>query len=250
MKEFVGNDIDKYLLQFEVKKLLSENFKVMSFRSGVDLLPIKPSLAPKLVKLWASALSRDLNDRLVLEDSEEYPFRENNSVILVQDRNNSDLVSIFLYRPILNNTDSSKANGIYLNICLVDERYQWKGLTSSLTQMAIREFQPEFLVLHSQNEIMVQTLRKFCPKGSLFPIDGNLPNDYNFLTQQFTKIPSNFDPSTLVEKSLYCNGAPLCGDRLERHSNHEDIRNFFEKNVDFQKGDSVLVIGFLNQIAL
>lgn len=243
--EIDESNLKNYLNQYEVLNPLPSPFKVYLFTSGEALLPIKSEISAKLIKLWSSALARDVSDPLVLEDSEKYSFKDDDMAIVVVDSNNTDFASIFLYRRLFNAENSQTPEGIYLNICLVDQRYQGKGITSKLIQKSIEDIRPKYLVLHTQNELMVQTLRKFVTKGNLFPIDGQLPTELDFLKTKHTENLDNFNPITMIENSLYCKGNPLLGDRIERHSVHQDIREFFQNNVNFQRGDAVLVVGIL-----
>lgn len=116
---------------------------------------------------------------------------------------------------------------------------------SRLIARSIEDTNPPFLTLHTQNQHMVQTVRKFCPKGYLFPIDGTIPKPILEMGSAFAKYPDRYNRELMLEHGFYLEGNPLYGDRKERVSSHSDIRNFFKENVDFQNGDSLLVIGII-----
>jgi len=222
------------------KALGPHNLKAFSFTSGEQLLPFKEMLNPKFQKLWASALSRSSTDNLVIEDSSEYPYLPTDKVIIIKN-SQGEIPVLFSYRDVAT-TDS---RGLYLHICLVDKKYQGMGLMRALTKYVIDKTKPEFISLMTQNEHMVQTLRPFCPPGSLYPIDGKPPEKILAIANNLIPHESNFDKNTFVWKRVYSNGSPLYGDRMERHSNHPEIRNYFEKNINFQDGDAVLIVGKL-----
>lgn len=235
---------DSYLRHFQRKDLaIPGNLRIFSFQNGTDLEPFRQQLSPGLIRLWASALSRDETDPLVLEDSSKYPYKDDH-IILLQDKDTKEFPAIFLYKPLTEHLDAIGV-GLYLNICLVHQDYQGQGLVSSLLENRIAEFQARFLVLHTQNEYMVQALRRFCPQGYLFPIDGQISKELLHVARSYVHNHKDFDPKTMVEKGLYCKGNPLYGDRKERHSSHKDIRLFFHRHVNFQKGDSALVLGII-----
>lgn len=242
MTERKQDDLRLLLDQHEILGVVPEPFRAYSFSSGGEILAAKERLAPRFVSLWASSLSRNVDDPLVLRDSDTYPYGDD-SLIIVEDKANGNFAAIFLYRTLSSDEFPSQHNGLYLHICLVNKRYQGKGLTSRLIARTLSQTKAEYIALHTQNEYMVQTLRKFIPKGRLFPIDGTLPTEYDIARRLHTSKPENYDESVMVERGLYAHAEPLYGDRKERHSTHPDIREFFQKNVDFQHGDSVLVIG-------
>lgn len=222
------------------KTLGSRNLKAFSFTNGGQLLPFKEILGPKFQRLWASALSRPLDDNLVMEDSSEYPYLSKDKIIIIKD-DKSEIPVFFSYRDVITPGDM----GLYFHICLVDKEYQGMGLTTSLIKYAINESKPKFIALMTQNQHMVQTLRPFCPSGLLFPIDGSPPDDLKAIANILIANKPDFNENTFVWKGVYSDGSPLYGDRAERRSNHPEIRDYFEKNVNFQNGDAVLIIGKL-----
>jgi hypothetical protein len=116
-----------------------------------------------------------------------------------------------------------------------------------LIAKSIDDLDVSHLTFHTQNQHMVQAVRRFCPKDRLFPIDGNVPEDVKEMGISFAKYPERYDSNLMVEKKFYVEGSPLYGDKKERISSHEDIKLFFEQNVNFQEGDSVLVIGLIDR---
>ncbi|QQG41372.1 MAG: hypothetical protein HYV90_04410 [Candidatus Woesebacteria bacterium] len=264
------------------KALGPHNLKAFSFTSGEQLLPFKEMLNPKFQKLWASALSRSSTDNLVIEDSSEYPYLPTDKVIIIKN-SQGEIPVFFSYRDVAT-TDSrglylhiclvdKKYQGMGLMRALtkyvIDEApstlrsgyllpsFVGSGIppkrNSSLPSESSRsgyfakgdKTKPGFISLMTQNEHMVQTLRPFCPPGSLYPIDGKPPEEILAIANNLIPHESNFDKNTFVWKRVYSNGSPLYGDRMERHSNHPEIRNYFEKNINFQDGDAVLIVGKL-----
>lgn len=232
---------EQLLKQHLIDLKLGENLQTYSFTNGVELAPFRKTFSLKFQKLWASALARDLEDNLVIEDSALYPYAPTDRVIILQ--NDMKEIPVFLsYRDIVAPNDLV---GIYLHICLIDEKYQGKGLARTLLEHIIEKSDANFIALTTQNEHMVQALRPFCPQGLLFPVDGNPPDEIKAIANSLVANKTNFDEKTFVRKSVYSNGSPLYGDRLERHTTHKDIRSFFETNINFQEGDAVLIIGIL-----
>lgn len=223
----------------QVEGVLPENYQVYHFDSGSELTPFTEVLMPDLIRVWGSALSRSDDDPLVVEDSAKYPFVNTNSLFLVEDQDG--LAAIYLYHPI----EYQGMRGVYVNICLVDQEHQGQGLMKRLIQASIERTEAKFLCLHTQNPHMVRTVRSFCPEGYLFPIDSSVSGQGLELAQLFCHNAQQFDGPVMIERGMYLGGNPLYGDRRERRTTDVDIEAFFENNVDFQKGDSVLVIGFL-----
>lgn len=211
--------------------------KLYYAESGAELAPYKDELLPLLRPMWASALSRPLEDELVVKDSDQYTFSEKNRVYLVL--SGSDISAIFLHKA----KEYRDIPGLGVGICLVHENYQGQGLMSQLIKLAIWDTSAQFLVLNTQNQHMVQTIRQFCPKGYLHPIDSPIPDEIRAMAQSFVHHPDQYDAEHMIERRFYSDGNPLYGDRRNRISTHEDIQRFFEENVHFDQGDSVLVIG-------
>lgn len=212
---------------------------VYEFENGELLETYREELLPKLVSLWSSALSRTKDDSLVVEDAGKYPFEDRFKVLLVV--KDDDVAAIYLYTSL----EYQGVKGVNVNICLIDERYQGKGLMKKLIRKSIEDTKAVFMKFNTQNEHMVAVARSFCPSGLLFPIDGEVSGGGAEMAEFFSGKREEFEVSTMVQKKMYGNGSPLYGDRLERRSVHEDIRNFFDNNIDFKNGDAVMVIGFI-----
>jgi len=230
---------DVFLENHKQDLQLYPGLRVFSFPSGDNLLPLKSDLSPKFEKLWASALSRQIDDKLVIDDSAVFPYLPTDKVIILQN-DKQEIPVFFSYREI---ETPKNGLGLYLHICLIDQAYQGKGLAKKVLAHVINLTNAKYIALTTQNEHMVQTLRPFCQKGNLYPIDAAPDEDMGEIASILISNKAGFNVDTFIRKSVYANGSPLYGDRVERHSNHEDIRNYFIKNVDFQKGDALLVIG-------
>lgn len=230
---------EQLLKNYTIDIDLNTDLQTFSFTNGEQLLPFKEYLEPKFQKLWASALSREPDDKLVIEDSAIFPYAPTDHIIITQ----NPLIEFpvfFSYRDLVAPNGDA---GIYLHICLIDQKYQGKGIVKKFLSQVIEKTNSKFVALTTQNEHMVQALRPFCPIGSLFPIDGMPPDEIKIIADNLMTNKANFDQNTFVIKGVYSNGSPLYGDRVERHTKHTDVRSYFEKNVDFQKGDAVLVVG-------
>ena len=107
---------------------LNAVLEAFSFTTGEQLLPFKNFLRPKFQQLWASASSRKLNDELVVKDSDIFPYAPADHVIIVQ--NSQKEISVFFsYRDVVA-LDGSL--GVYLHICLIDQKYQGQGIVKKL----------------------------------------------------------------------------------------------------------------------
>jgi len=229
------------LSRFERKGIIQGNYQTLFVVKGSDLLPYRQSIVPRLNKLWTSALKRDSNDELVIKDSTTYPFSEKHRVFLVQDNTNKDVVAIYTHRKeIVENISILK-----IGICLVHSNFQGKGIIGKLIEQSIKDLDTNILSFHTQNQHMVRAVRKFCPPGNLFPVDGNIPNEIKEIGVKMAKYPERFDADHMIERKFYLEGNPLYGDRKEIVNKSKTISNFFETNVDFQNGDSLLVIGLI-----
>ncbi|MEK7497638.1 MAG: hypothetical protein AAB656_01835 [Patescibacteria group bacterium] len=241
--EFVN--ADKYLLKREIEGTIPAGLKHFRFKSGSEFSYIKSYILPYIIPLWASALSRPMDDQLVLEDSIKHPFDEYFFVDLVlNDRiNEKEAAAIYIYKAI----QYKQITGLNVHICLVHEDYQGYGLMNKLIRSSIDTTQAQFLTLHTQNQHMVQAVRSFCPKGFLFPIDGIPPLGIRQMADSIEKESNKpkYDENVMVIRGMFGAGTPLYGDRKERIGNHTDIRTFFLNNVNFQKGDGVLIIGLI-----
>lgn len=243
MVENSTSDLEKYLSQYQVEGVVRlPGSRTYSFPNGEELLPIKELVLPKLVPLWADALNREETDTLVVEDSSKYPFEAKNRVMLVEDAN-KEFAAVFLYHPV----QYKEVAGLGLGICLVPKRYQGHGLMNQLIADRIGAIKPRFLSCHTQNQMMVAAVRKFCPQGYLYPIDGQIPEDVVQMGKDMSPDLEKYDSESMVERGFYCKGNPLYGDRQEWITKDQSIRYFFARHVDFQKGDSIRIIGFIPQ---
>lgn len=189
-------DLNSALSPFWVSLNLGVAFDVYSSKSGLLLEPLKTMLLPKLRPMWANALSRSIDDNLVIEDSEAYTFSEKNRVYIVTVGN--EIVAIYLHKI----KEYEGVRGLGVGICLVDEKFQGQGLMSKLIARSIDDIKPSFLALHTQNQHMVQAVRKFCPKGYLFPIDGKQPDLIKAMGRQFSHNPEKYDPDLMLERGF------------------------------------------------
>ena len=218
---------------------LGDGLMVLGVQSGRLLEPVRDELIDGLRSLWSSSLSRDIDDPLVVEDAEKYPFAEDNRVMLVLDGDR--LSGIYLYSPV----EYRGMKGVDIDICLVREEYQGRGIMPKLIRESIEETGAVFFKSHTQNPHMVQVFRRFAPKGYLFPIDGEVAGQGAKMARELCGKPDKFETPVMMEKSFYGGGSPLYGDRKERVAGQGDVGDFFEKNVDFQAGDAILLIGFM-----
>jgi hypothetical protein len=233
-------DINQVLSPFRTAVLGDDTHIVYFMRSGGDLEPYRQILLPFLLPLWASALSRTVDDDLVIEDAGKYPFGLFNRVYLVV--TGSEISAIYLHK--VKYYEAIPVLGV--GICLVGENYQRQGLISRLIERSIADIHPMYLTFHTQNQHMVQTGRKFCPKGSLFSIDQPIPSYIYEMGVVFAHKSDRYDVDHMIERGFYAEGNPLYGDRRPRESNAEDVRSYFHDHVNFDNGDSLLVIGSLH----
>jgi hypothetical protein len=133
--------------------------------------------------------------------------------------------------------------GLGVGICLVHQDLQGRGIMAQLITKAIKDIDVKFLVYHTQNQHMVAVGRKFCPIGRLFPVDGDIPDTVLDMGETFRHVPELYDRAHMIERNFYLDGNPLYGDRKEKISQHPEIADFFQRQVKFQNGDAVLVVG-------
>ena len=202
---------------------LEDGLMVLGVQSGSLIEPIRDELVGELRSLWSSSLSRDIDDPLVVEDAEKYPFAEDNRVMLVLDGDR--LAAIYLYSPV----EYRGMKGVDIDICLVREEYQGRGIMPKLIRESIEETGAVFFKSHTQNPHMVQVYRRFSPKGYLYPIDGEVAGQGAEMARELCAKPDKFEAPTMMEKSFYGGGSPLYGDRRERMAGQGDVRDFFEK---------------------
>lgn len=218
---------------------LGDGLTALRVSSGRLLEPVRDELVEELRSLWSSSLSRDIDDPLVVQDAEKYPFAEDNRVMLVLEGDR--LAAIYLYSPV----EYRGMKGVDIDICLVREEYQGRGIMPKLIRESIEETGAVFFKSHTQNPHMVQVYRRFAPKGYLYPIDGEVAGQGAEMARELCGKPDKFETPIMMEKSFYGGGSPLYGDRRERMAGQRDVKDFFEKNVDFQAGDAILLIGFM-----
>ena len=226
------------LLEQYKERPLGNGEMVYGFASGSQVEIVMPTLYPLLLPMWGSALSRPITDPLVVEDARVHPVKPTSRMKMVVDR--EGVGAVYLYKE----KEYQGLVGLGIGICLVHERLQGRGVMRELISRSIGEMVPDFFILHTQNVNMAETVRNFAPQGCLFPFDG-VTCDMGQMASSFCHHPEKFDTERMIERGFYCGGNPLYGDKRERSGRHEDINNFFRTHVNFQGGDSVLIIGLI-----
>lgn len=225
----------------EIEGVLNDSLKTYYFDKGSHLEQIRDSVSPKLKALWADALNRDIDDNLVIEDSGLYPFKEDKEVILVEN-DREEFVGIYTFFPF----HFKKLEGVNVNICLLKENYQGKGVIPKLIDYSFDKHEARFFCLRTQNARMVKAMRKFCPEGYMFPIDDKVAGGGLELARDVS-VGEDFDDEVLVERGLYAGGKPLYGDSEVKLSSDERINEYFNYHVNYHKGDALLLIGVLRE---
>lgn len=133
-------------------------------------------------------------------------------------------------------THSTYGNILYFGGIMVYPDLQNNGYGSSLMRLAVSKNKPAYVSLRTQNPQMYMSIRKII---NIFP-NGELPTEEikeTAISLADKLKMSRFNVSTFTEQGTY--GHSLYGKELKANGYAVDVF----KNIDFNRGDSMLVIG-------